>query len=345
MATDVWLIDEGHPGHRTQSEGILAALERTGLELRVARISCTTTLPGFLRPLARAAMGLPGRNWPLQHAHRISSFDLPAADAPPPDFIISSGGRSAYLSHALARATGSPNVFVGPLGPFPPRWFTVVMPTVDWPIRGTTLIPTGITPSRITPAACRAAAAAYWKRPVPPNCWTILIGGNSASHRFESSDWQSIVDGLHALAKRYRTRWLIATSRRTGAEAESFLRERLDGNCIEDSAFVCDGPKKVVMPYLGSAQMVFVTQDSRSMIGEAVASGRPVALITPAHVDMPADLNASALEYILSLPQVVRIAASHLSDYEPLAKPDGIFHEPEQLLNAAAAKLRDRLSL
>ena len=340
---EVWMIDEGNPGHRAQSEGVLDALRRSGLDLSTTRIPCTSKLRGFLRPVARILTGMPGSRWPLRVARQFTDFHVPGS--PPPAFIISSGGRSAYLSRALACWTGRPNVYVGFPDPFPAHWFTIVMPTVDWPLRATSVIPTGITPSKVTPEKCRSAAAEYWRGNVPQNCWALLVGGSSTSHHFGRADWEAMVRGLHTLAQNFGIKWLISTSRRTGAVTDELIRSLVNPRWVEDSTFVSSDPKKVVMPYLGAAQIAFVTQDSRTMTAEALMSGRPVAIVTPTDVRMPADINLKALEYILSLSQVARVAAAAMKDYVVHADPHTTYPEPGERMNRGVAQLRERLAL
>lgn len=340
---DVWLVDEGNPGHRVQSEGVLDALQRIGLELSVTYIRCSSNLPGILRPAARRLMDLPHRSWLLRIVRQFTDFGIPTT--PIPRFIISSGGRSAYVSRALSRSMERPSVFVGLPRPFPARWFTVVMTPVEWPLHGTTVIPTGVTPNSVTPDKCRAAAVDYWQGNVPQNCWALLIGGNSASHRFRRADWEHIVNAVNALARKHGIRWLISTSRRTGPESERLIYDLLDSDVAEDCTFVSSKPKKVVMPYLGAARIVFVTQDSRTMLAEAVLSGRPVVAVAPKDAHIDGAINAASFEYYCSLPQTTRIDAAEMPDYNVHADPTEEYSEPGEGLLRAARELQVRLKL
>lgn len=100
----VWLIDEGHAGHRVQSEGILNALRSSGLARDVTGINCTPTLRAFLRPAARAIFPhIKGASAPT-FAKAIARFQVP--DTGPPKFIISNGGRTALVSRGLASWSG-----------------------------------------------------------------------------------------------------------------------------------------------------------------------------------------------------------------------------------------------
>jgi uncharacterized protein len=338
---DVWIIDGGNPGHLVQSEGILDALEREGTQLRRTSILCSTRLRGAFRSPARRLMDISSGRWILQIVRMFSDFELPQSTKP--SFLISSGGSSAYLSRALSLSMGVPNVFVGFPGRFPPRWFTIVMAPIELPFIGTKVIPTFITPNTITTEKCHAAATNYWKGSTPHNCWALLIGGTSPSHRYSPADWEAIVDGVHNLSHRYGVKWLITTSKRTGPETERRLVRLLDPTCVEQLTLFSSDPKKIVAPYLGAAKIVFVTQDSRTMIGEAISSGCRVAILARDKYEFNRHQVLSS-EFVYSLPQVVRVNSTSMKNYriEDHQLPK---FEPEALLRRAALNLQTELRL
>jgi len=160
----IWLIDEGQTGHRVQSEGVIQALECVGLTLATEKISCQFRLRGPLRPPALALFTLLHAPHAMRFAKLVSPFSQPAG--PLPDIIVSSGGRTAFASRALALQADAPNVFIGNPEPFPRRWFDVVMSPI--PISTGDAIPTGVFPNLATPEQCAKQARAYWNG-APPN--------------------------------------------------------------------------------------------------------------------------------------------------------------------------------
>jgi hypothetical protein len=338
----VWLIDEGHAGHRAQSEGILHALQRLGLRLDVTAIRCEMKLRGFLRPLAKAVFHRMSGPQALRFASRIARFQVPADG--PPAFIISSGGQSAFVSRALSLHTGAPNIFVGNLGHFPPGWFAAVMSPVDF--GAPQCIVTSAVPNAITPDKCREEALRYWDGRVPRGRWALLVGGANRNHPYGESDWAEIAGALNGLARKFGIKWLITTSRRSGADVERLLAREVDPDAVEEMVLFSSHPKKVVQPFLGTAEIVFVTQDSLTMLAEAIASGRPVVAIQTGKTRPRAGTYGSeVLDKYYRLPQVSAMRSFELTDYSPPTDLDKTYPQQAEAIMLAAKQLVSRLKI
>lgn len=338
----VWLIDEGHAGHRVQAEGILRALETLGLQLEVTVVPCRLNLRGLFRPAAKAIFHRLKGESALRFASRVAQFSVP--DDGPPRFIISSGGQTAFVSRALALWSGAPNIFVGNLSWFPPDWFSVVMSPVDLNIPHS--IKTTVVPNTVTPSQCREQSLRYWNNHVPKRCWTLLIGGPNRNYPYSGQDWKDIAAGVNALAEKFDIKWLITTSRRTGAHVEKLLEKAISPDALEELVLFSSNPKKVVMPFLGAAEIVFVTQDSLTMLGEAVASGRPVVSLLPGKARSLANsYGAKAQELYHLQRQVAAISSLEMRDYVPHTRLDEMFDETATFISNAGKDLIDRLQL
>ncbi|HEY7647076.1 MAG TPA: ELM1/GtrOC1 family putative glycosyltransferase [Hyphomicrobiales bacterium] len=338
----IWLIDEGHAGHRVQAEGILRALGSLGVQLDIATIRCEPNLRGFLRPAAKAIFHYLRGVSALRFASRIAQFSVP--DDGLPRFIISSGGRTAFVSRALSLSTGAPNVFVGNLGRFPPQWFTVVMSPVDLKIPQS--IVTGIVPNTMTPSECRDQSLIYWNNHVPKRCWTLLIGGANRNHPYNDQDWKDIAAGVNTLAQKFDIKWLITTSRRTGAHVEQLLEAAIAPNAVEELVLFSRAPKKVVMPFLGTAEIVFVTQDSLTMLGEAVASGRPVVSLLPRTTRSFANsYGDKVLHNYHQLPQLSTLRCSEMYNYLPYTDLSKTYEDSMELIKISAKALAAHLNI
>lgn len=283
-ALRIWLLDEGSPGHRAQSKGVVAALARLGYAPSVATVDIVERRPGVLRSPARFLVSHgPGR-FAAWTGQAMSGFVAP--NEAPPSLILSSGGKSAFASVSLARETGAPNVFVGDPRPYPAHWFDAVLS--PHPIAGAANVSElAAPPTSLEPERCVEAARARWPSGWPDELGAVLIGGASRSHRFVEADFAALGAGLSALARRTGRRWLIATSRRTGLAAEEVLRAHLDEGAVFEATYYARTPAPVVAAYLGAAEVAFVTQDSLTMLSEAVASGRAVVALAPANVRLP----------------------------------------------------------
>lgn len=338
----VWLIDEGHAGHRVQAEGVLKALERAGLSLKIEKIDCVPSLRGIFRPLARAIFSRLDGPGATKLAHQVASFTEP--DDPHPTFIISSGGRSAFVSRALALKTGAPNIFVGDPGPFPRDWFSVVLSAV--PLAQGASITTGIVPNVVTPQECLEKAQDYWQGSVPEGRWVLLLGGASRSHPYNLQDWRDIANSVNALAARHEIKWLISTSRRTSEEVEAFLKKEISPDAVEELVLYGQQPKKVVLPFLGTAEKVFVTRDSLTMVSEAIMSGKPVTALMPRRVALPPDsFLAAVLNNYASWDRYTELRCAALVDFVPPPATSSDPHQAIAELDRAALELMRTLDL
>lgn len=309
----LWIVSEGSPGHVSQSIGLAAALaEKWPVEIR--QFECRPKISGFVRTLIRLFwMGKSGRPLPDWMLDGPLGLERTKAGEPAPDLIISSGGRSVFAGRTLAVKYGVPFIFLGERKPYPPDWFhTVFTPssleTAANDIR-MDVIPTKITPEIVT------QAAADWAGRPGGRLWTMLIGGKSRSHEFQDADWENLAKGMARLAGTEGIRWLVTTSRRTGKELEAGLRELLPPDIVADAVWWCHHPEKKLAAYLGAAEAIWVTQDSVSMVTEAVATDKPVVVIQPANTTFPASsFMPGYLANLESLGLISRLPMARLTD-------------------------------
>lgn len=311
----VWIVSEGSPGHVSQSVGLAEALAKQ-VPIRVERIECRPRLNGAVRSLVRVWMGRNGRPLPDWILKRWLRVDLSATTASKPDLILSSGGKSVFAACSLAARHGAPYVFLGERKPYPSEWFhTVFTPSARE--TGVNDVPIEMIPTQVTKAGVEKAAAAWADRPTG-RLWAMVVGGASVSHRYAASDWDELAAGMNALARREGIRWLVTTSRRTGAEAEARLRAGLDPSVVAAAVWWSEKPEKKMSAFLGAAGQVVVTQDSVTMVTEAVASGRPVVVVRPAIVKLPrGSFMGGYFETMENSRRIIRAPIEKLAIYEP----------------------------
>jgi len=153
--------------------------------------------------------------------------------------------------------------------------------------------------------------------------WLVLIGGNGAGYEYSQGDWMALAQGLAAISRRFGVRWLLTTSRRSGVEAESILRDNLANEIVLEAVYYGTTPRPVVREFLSRCQGVLVTEDSLTMVAEAIYSGRPVATLRPRH-SSPEGNDALALERYETLGLINRLELSALSRLENLPKNQDI---------------------
>lgn len=304
----VWIVSEGSPGHVSQSVGLVNAL-KAHCDLDVVEVTGRLCVRGWVRPILRFLMGKSGRPLPKFLLDRTHQLNVPC-DAPAPDLIVSSGGKSVLAARTWAQKFKVPYVFIGERKPYPASWFhTIISPAINESCENSIdveLIPTPVTPQFIAE-----------KGQVEKDTWCMIIGGVSRSHHFVDKDWIAIAEGMNALADRENIRWLITTSRRTGAEAEGLLKQHLKSDVLKDAIWWAEEPRKELYSFMARSELLFVTQDSVTMVTEAVSSGKPVVVVFPETCPIPEDSFMNAyFDRLERNRRLVRLRAESLAAFE-----------------------------
>jgi uncharacterized protein len=278
MSKQLLILSEGSHGHLSQSQGLAETLAKR-VDLEITTVETRPKLGGLSRWWLRKTMGKHGKpvsQRMLTHTLRCT----PPQDHAAPDLIICSGGKSVFAARTLAARYEIPLIFIGERKPYPASWFH----TVFTPSQQETAIndlPIELIPTKITRETAQNAAEAWAERP-QGKLWAMLIGGSSSSHRYTPEDWQALANGLNVWSTRYGIRWLLTTSPRTGKETEDLLREIIEPGKLAKAIWWAEKPEKKLAAMLGAAEGICTTQDSVTMVTEAVAVGKPVISLRPA---------------------------------------------------------------
>ena len=186
---------------------------------------------------------------------------------PWPDVVISCGRRSASISAAARRAAGGRTFAVHIQNPRTPlSCFDLIVPLAHDGLAGPNVVASRAALHRITPEKL-AAAGAEWRGRFGDLTVAVLLGGRTRSYRFSRQTIDRLASGLAGLDGEIA----VTASRRTEPGVIDALKARLPGAWVWDGS----GPN----PYLGMlalARHVVVTEDSVSMISEAISTGKPV---------------------------------------------------------------------
>jgi mitochondrial fission protein ELM1 len=235
----LWLIGDGKPGHENQSLGLAEAIQRRAT-CEIHRISIA------------GKGGIFGR---------IRAAFAQSAALPSPDFIIAAGHATHLPLLWLARKYRAKSIVL--MRPsLPLRFFDIcIAPAHDFPkkLQRKNLILT------------RGAINRVHASDSPKTGRLILIGGPSKTH-----GWDSAVM-LDMLAKvTVGGGWQLTDSRRT---PEGFIKQ-IKKQLPDIEIFSCKETAPDWLPgELGRAKEVWVSEDSVSMIYEALSSGARVGLL------------------------------------------------------------------
>ncbi len=259
-----WVITDGKAGDEAQCLGLA---ERLGLEADRRHV----------KPRALFATFMP--RGPIDPAEAPSKPGSPLAP-PFPDIAIASGRRAvAYL--AAVKKASNQRTFTAFLKD--PRIGTRAADFIWVPehdrLRGDNVLVTPTAPHRISPEALGAARAAPPSAiaALPSPRVALLIGGDSKDFRFTDADTARFREQVIALAA--TGAGLMATASRRTPE---ILRNAIRDVVRRQAGFFWDGTgENPYLAILANADAIVATAESTNMLGEAVATGRPVLLFTP----------------------------------------------------------------
>lgn len=235
----LWLIGDGKPGHENQSLGLAEAIQRL-VACDIHRISIA------------GKGGVVGR---------IRGALAQSANLPSPDFIIAAGHATHLALLCLARRRQAKSIVL--MRPsLPLRCFDLcIAPSHDFRKK----------PTRKNLILTRGAINRVHASDSPKTGKLILIGGPSKTHGWDTGAM------LDVLAKvTIGGGWQLTDSRRTPQGFLEQARMRLKGLEI----FSCqETPADWLPEKLREADEVWVSEDSVSMIYEALSSGARVGLL------------------------------------------------------------------
>ncbi len=111
----------------------------------------------------------------------------------------------------------------------------------------------------------------------------LLVGGDTEMLKLDKQIFEGILSGLKNFGKETGSSILITTSRRTPAWADSLLKQTFDDPKRCPLLLIANEANRsgVVGGILGLSDVVLVSGESVSMVSEAVASGKRVAVFMP----------------------------------------------------------------
>jgi mitochondrial fission protein ELM1 len=336
----VIFLADTRPGHYHLAQGVIAALERirpvevTHIEVKRKWIVPTR----WLRARINAKTFFPPRM--LRMSYRIDAYALPQAD-----LVVSAGGETQMPNICVARFLGGiPSIFCGSLlRGLAPENFDLIISSYDRdavsPRHIVTLKPSAIDPDKLG----RPKVVPHYGPDLHPKLAGLLIGGNAGPFRYKRSEWERLLAFTAQVSRQWGTRWLVSTSRRTpDSVADLIAKVAEDRNIIErfiDYRTVGPGTLPEVF---GKAEVIVCTEDSSTMISEAVSARLPVIGVAPnAHRFTDEEQEYRTFLISNNWCRVLPIAELTPEKFaEALAE---IIPLQENPLDTLAAKLRERL--
>ncbi|HFD80529.1 MAG TPA: hypothetical protein ENK05_09095 [Gammaproteobacteria bacterium] len=240
MDTVIWRFTDGKAGHEAQTRGLVEALrERRPVTL-------------FNVPVGRRGGGF---------LHWLSGRYPPGRPLPDPTLLLGAGHATHWPMLAARRARGGRAVVL--MRPsLPLSWFDLcVVPEHDRPPAGARVLATRGVLNAIRPSARREAGRGL-----------VVLGGPSRHCRWDNE--QILAQLRRLLASRPLDQWWLSVSRRTPASLLPALQALGGYEYIPPSA---DSDR--LEERLARATEVWVSEDSVSLVSEALSSGARVGLL------------------------------------------------------------------
>ncbi len=309
----IWALLLPEAGFRSQVLGLAEALGGRVVEKNIDLLKPWSLLPGHLCPL-------PFRG--LDPA-------LDRLEPPWPDVVVACGGRTIALALAIKKASGGKTLAIYIQNPKrAAKAFDLVISMRHDGLNGPNVLTIDTAIHRVTDKKLETARSEWQERfsSLRRPLVSVILGGRSHSLRFTAAVADKMLTDLATLANTTKASFFITPSRRTEPEVSARFKAFAEN---QPSARFWDGTGE--NPYfamLALSDALIVTEDSISMVSEAVASGKPVATV-------PLEGNARRHEAFIR----------HLFDTKAISRFDGRFPEmtntglPDDIKRATQAVL------
>jgi len=260
------LLQEGRRGDDAQLRALAGAL---GWKREVVHLRRSLIRVALDR--VTAALGLPGAR------------DVARRVGPPwPDAVFVVGGRSIGAARHIRRRSGGRTRVVAVGRPWAAlRHFDLVVTTPQYKLPAAGNVLHNRLPLNALDMDTLAAAAAEWRPRVaalPAPYVTVLLGGDSGSHRFDAATARRLAARADAHARAVGGSVLACASPRTPAEAcEAFAAALTAPARVQ--RWQPEGAANPFSGFVGLADRLLVTGESASMLAEALSTGKPVETV------------------------------------------------------------------
>lgn len=279
----ILILSDDRPGHYHLSEGVAAALGRRR-PVAVTRLTIARRRLAPGRLLAAAlSRGLPPA-LVLSVGYGLSRSGLPRAD-----LVISAGGDTLAANVAAARLLEARNIYCGTLKHIAPEALSLVVSSyarhANLPRHLVALKPNGLDPDALPQRAGGQSAGGA------PRVAGLLVGGPSGLFRYTDAEWDRLIAFLAESRDQLGIRWIVSTSRRTPDTVADALQAvaQAPGSPIQELIdFRHAGPGTLPRLFAG-VDAILATEDSSTMLSEAVCARLPVVGVAPMAHDFKDD--------------------------------------------------------
>lgn len=247
------------------------------------------------------------------------------------DLVVSTGGDTQFANVWLSKKLTSENIFCGTLKGVDSKYFSVIISTLNLHVNNS--IKLDILPSSVKSNQSSQNVIKFCSQNnIDKNqkYFVLLIGGDGSGYKYSKNDYENLVNTFMETVIKYNAKALITTSRRTGLKNEILLKHLLEKykNNIAYSVYFVHKAEKVVSTYLELASVIFVSEESGSMISESILFRKPVFTLYPGRYKVTKQYQLF-LDSLLERKRINRISINN--DLDIIEYDKFIFHYLEKL--------------
>jgi mitochondrial fission protein ELM1 len=188
------------------------------------------------------------------------------------DIIISSGKDTSMLNVWLSLAYDAKSIYIGHPKKLNYKLFDRVLTILDLGFENQVLLD-------VAPTLPYSGDIEQFCKDnnldINDNYYALLIGGDGSGYHYSKEEYDKLIEFVNSHRDK---KWLVTTSRRTPSHIEEKMQR--DMRCAMFVAYHQE-PKRVVGAFLKLCDMAFVTQESASMLNEALSFQKPVVSLYP----------------------------------------------------------------
>ena len=320
----VLVIKDDKPGHYNQTEGLVLYLKEMSNDLEVEYIQIE-----IKSKLTRKILRFLLNNFPklfTQNSLKYLSFFYKNYSIPKnmPDLIISTGGNTSNLNAWFAKVYECKNILNGALRGLKEELFTNITTVIDLGYKNQIIL--DVAPSVITKEKLKESGIEFIKNKklsIEDKYYTLLVGGDGAGYKYDNNFYDNLIEFVKNISIKKNIKWLITTSRRTPLDIEIQMKNKLKDYC----AYFVDyniNPEKVMSSFLSLSEKVFVTEESSSMISEAILSEKDVFTIGVGNNKSDSNYK-NILDKFVKSRYIVRCEINNEFNFELLDKKNNLY--------------------
>ena len=277
-------LSEGVAGHDGQVFGVIKTLRDAGYDVSTKTVSVRWKIH-FLRSLLRL-LSRKLSKYPNFIARKLILFCYKFALVNEVDVIISGGANLAPLNLAISKTLKVKNIHLSTPRDWKISDFSAYITSSKVSTSPSNLVPE-IVPNQFDPKTCKELGTKFIsEKGIEGIKFSLLVlGGDGIGYTYTNREWIEIIDNFSSFCKSKESNPLFITSRRTPKEIEDSIKERHDVSM--SVLFHSEKTRGKFDHLLYIADYIFVTEDSSTMISEAVSSGKKIISIFPKNIKAP----------------------------------------------------------